>query len=112
MYLVYVPVRNDVLHDFVSVSKLFYLVFNVIFCTEPNPDGQDQENFRIFSCKELKSATNGFHASNKLGEGGFGSVFKVFSLLLQHRKPAYSEYGVNFWVKFYRVSLRMVLLWL
>ncbi|KAL6141972.1 hypothetical protein ACLB2K_060257 [Fragaria x ananassa] len=39
-------------------------------------DGQDQENFRIFSCKELKSATNGFHASNKLGEGGFGSVFK------------------------------------
>ncbi|XP_062003769.1 putative serine/threonine-protein kinase isoform X2 [Rosa rugosa] len=39
-------------------------------------DGQDQENFRIFSCKELKSATNGFHASNKLGEGGFGSVYK------------------------------------
>lgn len=43
-----------------------------------NPDGQNPENFRIFSCKELKSATNGFHSSNKLGEGGFGSVYKVF----------------------------------
>ncbi|TQD69518.1 hypothetical protein C1H46_044949 [Malus baccata] len=41
-------------------------------------DGQNPENFRIFSCKELKSATNGFHSSNKLGEGGFGSVYKVF----------------------------------
>ncbi|KAM2566355.1 hypothetical protein TB2_009295 [Malus domestica] len=39
-------------------------------------DGQNPENFRIFSCKELKSATNGFHSSNKLGEGGFGSVYK------------------------------------
>ncbi|XP_050384558.1 putative serine/threonine-protein kinase [Argentina anserina] len=39
-------------------------------------DGTDQEKFRIFSCKELKSATNGFRSSNKLGEGGFGSVFK------------------------------------
>ncbi|KAM1050793.1 hypothetical protein ACFX2I_032370 [Malus domestica] len=39
-------------------------------------DGQIPDNLRIFSCKELKSATNGFHSSNKLGEGGFGSVYK------------------------------------
>lgn len=39
-------------------------------------DGENQESFRIFSSKELKSATNGFHSSKKLGEGGFGSVYK------------------------------------
>ncbi|KAK9920897.1 hypothetical protein M0R45_029435 [Rubus argutus] len=39
-------------------------------------DGENEENFRIFSSKDLKSATNGFHSSNKLGEGGFGSVYK------------------------------------
>ncbi|CAL9002328.1 unnamed protein product [Prunus brigantina] len=39
-------------------------------------DGENQESFRIFSSKELKSATNGFHSSKKLGEGGFGAVYK------------------------------------
>ncbi|KAL7095812.1 hypothetical protein ACP275_10G046000 [Erythranthe tilingii] len=34
----------------------------------PNP------NFRVFSYEELKSATQGF--KNKIGEGGFGSVYK------------------------------------
>ncbi|KAM4104725.1 hypothetical protein ACJW30_06G180400 [Castanea mollissima] len=29
-----------------------------------------------FSHKELKIATNGFHKSNKIGAGGFGSVYK------------------------------------
>lgn len=36
----------------------------------------NQENFRVFSSNELKSATGGFHSSNKIGEGGFGSVYK------------------------------------
>ncbi|KAF3452839.1 hypothetical protein FNV43_RR03272 [Rhamnella rubrinervis] len=31
--------------------------------------------WRIFSYKELHSATNGFNDDNKLGEGGFGSVY-------------------------------------
>ncbi|KAF3440985.1 hypothetical protein FNV43_RR19271 [Rhamnella rubrinervis] len=39
-------------------------------------DEQNQENFRVFSSNELKAATRGFHSSNKVGEGGFGSVFK------------------------------------
>ncbi|KAE9619714.1 putative protein kinase RLK-Pelle-DLSV family [Lupinus albus] len=33
-------------------------------------------NFRVFTYKELKSATDNFHASEKVGEGGFGSVYK------------------------------------
>ncbi|XP_048323247.1 PTI1-like tyrosine-protein kinase At3g15890 [Ziziphus jujuba] len=31
--------------------------------------------WRIFTYKELQSATNGFSDDNKLGEGGFGSVY-------------------------------------
>ena len=30
-----------------------------------------------FSYSELRTATENFNAKNKLGEGGFGAVFKV-----------------------------------
>ncbi|XP_004249798.4 putative serine/threonine-protein kinase [Solanum lycopersicum] len=39
-------------------------------------DGQRVQKFSIFSYKELKVATHGFGASNRIGEGGFGSVYK------------------------------------
>lgn len=32
---------------------------------------------RLFSYKELRIATEDFRPANKIGEGGFGSVFKV-----------------------------------
>lgn len=32
----------------------------------------------LFSYKELKDATKNFHIDSKLGEGGFGIVYKVF----------------------------------
>ncbi|XP_023516727.1 PTI1-like tyrosine-protein kinase At3g15890 [Cucurbita pepo subsp. pepo] len=32
-------------------------------------------SWRMFTYKELHAATNGFHEDNKLGEGGFGSVY-------------------------------------
>ena len=31
--------------------------------------------WRVFSLKELHAATNNFNYDNKLGEGGFGSVY-------------------------------------
>ncbi|KAL5733473.1 hypothetical protein ACOSQ2_033165 [Xanthoceras sorbifolium] len=34
------------------------------------------KNVHAFSYNELKTATNGFRSSNKIGEGGFGSVYK------------------------------------
>ncbi|XP_022742765.1 putative serine/threonine-protein kinase [Durio zibethinus] len=39
-------------------------------------EGENYQNFTVFSYSELKVATNGFSASNKIGEGAFGSVYK------------------------------------
>lgn len=36
---------------------------------------QKEVTWRVFSLKELHSATNNFNYDNKLGEGGFGSVY-------------------------------------
>jgi hypothetical protein len=32
-----------------------------------------------FTLRQIKAATNRFDAANKIGEGGFGSVYKVFA---------------------------------
>lgn len=32
----------------------------------------------LFTLRQMKSATKNFDATNKIGEGGFGSVYKVF----------------------------------
>ncbi|KAJ6983345.1 hypothetical protein D5086_020821 [Populus alba] len=43
----------------------------------PSMEGlQILQNVHAFSFDELKVATNGFRSSNKIGEGGFGSVYK------------------------------------
>nr|GMD67657.1 putative serine/threonine-protein kinase isoform X1 [Ipomoea batatas] len=39
-------------------------------------EGINGERFRIFSYEELRSATQGFRSSCKIGEGGFGIVYK------------------------------------
>ncbi|GAB4831216.1 hypothetical protein Ancab_005226 [Ancistrocladus abbreviatus] len=39
-------------------------------------EGQLVENFRHFSYDEIRAATNDFHFRNKIGRGGFGTVYK------------------------------------
>ncbi|KAG6530504.1 PTI1-like tyrosine-protein kinase At3g15890 [Zingiber officinale] len=44
--------------------------------TERNTRGKkNSTGWRVFSLKELRSATNNFNYDNKIGEGGFGSVY-------------------------------------
>lgn len=41
------------------------------------PDGENTDgSFRLFTYNQLKLATRNFHPSEKIGEGGFGSVYK------------------------------------
>lgn len=37
--------------------------------------GKEQHKWRVFSLKEIRSATNNFYYDNKLGEGGIDSVY-------------------------------------
>ncbi|KAF4379487.1 hypothetical protein G4B88_024935 [Cannabis sativa] len=60
---------------------------NVILFTEFL--GMDVKPF-IFYYAELKMATNDFDSSNKLGEGGFGPVYKV---LIGYLAPEYAMLG-------------------
>ena len=38
--------------------------------------GNEQYHTQVFTYEELEAATDGFSASNKLGDGGFGAVYK------------------------------------
>lgn len=40
-------------------------------------DGKSSNELRLFGFESISTATNGFSAANKLGEGGFGPVYKV-----------------------------------
>lgn len=41
------------------------------------------EELPLFEFQTLAAATNNFNESNKLGQGGFGSVYKVIFLQIQ-----------------------------
>ena len=46
-----------------------------------NKDGHASHELQIFSFESISVATNNFSTENKLGEGGFGPVYKVNSSL-------------------------------
>ena len=41
-------------------------------------------NTGSFTLRQIKTATNNFNDANKIGEGGFGSVYKVIYYVLSY----------------------------
>ena len=41
---------------------------------------EGNSGFSLYDFSQMKGATNGFSIENKLGQGGFGAVYKVFNL--------------------------------
>ena len=40
-------------------------------------DGNKGHNLKVYGAATIMAATNSFSADNKLGQGGFGPVYKV-----------------------------------
>ncbi|XP_047339834.1 putative serine/threonine-protein kinase [Impatiens glandulifera] len=66
--------------------RIMRLLGSLIKCFSPNlvserishtnPIDDNVKEFRTYSYNELKAASGGFRSSNKVGEGGFGCVYK------------------------------------
>lgn len=49
----------------------------ILDANELENDGNTGNNIKVFSFASIAAATNNFAPGNKLGEGGFGPVYKV-----------------------------------
>ncbi|KAL8242226.1 hypothetical protein R6Q59_012528 [Mikania micrantha] len=88
--------ENDEIEDKTSTrtkSTTFHTASSDLNRSIPNPPTKASQvsnltekstNLRIFTVSELKSATNNFCKSWKIGEGGFGSVYKGVVKSLEH----------------------------
>jgi len=45
----------------------------------PATDISEIQNVKIYTYRELRSATESFSPANKIGQGGFGEVYKVIA---------------------------------
>ncbi|KAL6570386.1 hypothetical protein OROMI_014900 [Orobanche minor] len=57
---------------------LYYIWYSLVYKSRTNPfdAGSPSKKLQKFSYRELKSATNNFSASNSIGKGGSGTVFR------------------------------------
>lgn len=58
-----------------SVKRFLHKVKNNISSAEDF--NSNASNLQVFSYSSIRAATNDFSSENKLGEGGYGPVYKV-----------------------------------
>nr|XP_011459977.1 PREDICTED: cysteine-rich receptor-like protein kinase 7 isoform X2 [Fragaria vesca subsp. vesca] len=66
--------QRRVLKSIGNIKRSVYRLLNIV----PSTDSFDSNapNLQVFSYATIKAATNNFSSKNKLGEGGFGPVYK------------------------------------
>ncbi|XP_024167064.1 cysteine-rich receptor-like protein kinase 7 isoform X2 [Rosa chinensis] len=66
--------KRRVLESIDNIKRSVYRLLNIV----PSTDNFDSNapNLQVFSYTTIKAATNNFSSQNKLGEGGFGPVYK------------------------------------
>ncbi|KAM7253907.1 hypothetical protein ACFE04_031589 [Oxalis oulophora] len=52
---------------------------------------ENEHNLRVFTYKELREATDGFNRMLKIGEGGFGSVYKATIFIPSNNNNAHTH---------------------
>ena len=70
------------IHMVAFFLDMFHILIFHRFCTDLSRD----TNTIKYTYKEIVRATENFSPSNKVGEGGFGSVYKVICITFKDRK--------------------------
>ena len=75
---------------------ILILQFSIIFSffAVEGEEGEEGSDCSLFSFATIATATDNFSSSNKLGEGGFGPVYKVMLGL-------YRSWHINFGILHY-----------
>lgn len=65
--------QQELLFELGAATKPFVKYSNV----KLENDGKKSNELQLFSFRSIATATNDFSVENKLGQGGFGPVYKV-----------------------------------
>lgn len=66
--------QQELLFELGAATKPFVKYSNV---KKLENDGKKSNELQLFSFRSIATATNDFSVENKLGQGGFGPVYKV-----------------------------------
>lgn len=80
-----------------------YLSINHVHFPSSAEDDITTAVYLQFDVKEIEAATSNFLASNKIGQGGFGVVYKAFFFILYSLLFQYKHYELICWDNLFRL---------
>lgn len=78
-------IQSNLVFDKFGFPLMFYvsmnliMAFSLIFIASDYEEDISTEDSLLYDFNQLQAATNNFSDRNKLGEGGFGAVYKVIN---------------------------------